>query len=105
MKKINSRITRGSGGLVSKYVKLMLVGFLFKKLKTKNLALPHLKTKVETIGEQLEPAEKTESNQKAKGSSIMKIGKIVMGALAGVTLIYAVKKVAAKNGWHRAQAQ
>ena len=54
---------------------------------------------------QLKPIEKSESNQKAKGSSTMKIGKIVIGALTGVTVLYAVKKLAAKNGWHRIQAQ
>ncbi len=39
MKRVNSRIARGSGGIVSKYAKLMLVGYLFKKLKFKNITL------------------------------------------------------------------
>ena len=98
MKKIKSRITRGSGGRVSKYAKLMLVGFLFKKLKTTNLALPKFKKEAQPVEKQLEPVEKSETSQKTMGSSINKISKIIMGALAGVTVIYAVKKLAAKNG-------
>jgi len=105
MKRLNSRLARGSGGIVSKYAKLMLVGYLFKKLKFKNITLSKSKKEVEAIEKEVEPVEKVESNKKARGSLIMKIGKIIMGALAGATIIYAVKKFAAKNCCQKIQVQ
>jgi hypothetical protein len=98
MKRINSRIARSSGGIVSKYAKLMLVGYLFKKLKAKNIALPKFE-------KEAEPVKKAESKEKARGSSIMGFGKVIVGVLAGATIIYAVKKFAAKNNWHKIQVQ
>jgi hypothetical protein len=90
MKRVNSRIARGSGGILGKYAKLMLVGYLFKKLKFKNITLSkHIK--------EVEPVGKAESNKKARGSLIMKIGTIIVGALVGATIIYAMKKFAAKK--------
>ena len=98
MKRINSRIARSSGGIVSKYAKLMLVGYLFKKLKVKNIAL----SKSE---KEAEPVEEGESKEKARGSLIMGIGKIIVGALAGATVIYAVKKFATKCTRHKISVQ
>ncbi len=97
MKKINSRIARSSGGIISKYAKLMLVGYLFKKLKAKNIALPKF--------EESKPVEKAESKEKAEGSLIVGVGKVILGVLAGATIIYAVKKFATKSSWHKVQVQ
>lgn len=105
MKKINSRIARGSGGMLSKYAKLMLVGYLFKKLKVKNIALSKLEEEVEPV-EEVESKEIVESNKKARGSSLIGgIGKVIVGALVGATIIYAVKKFAAKCNWRKIQVQ
>ena len=104
MKRINARIARGSGGIVSRYAKLMLVGYLFKKLKVKNITLPKFEKGAEPV-EIAESKEIVESNGKSRGSSILGIGKLVMGALAGATIICAVKKYATKNGWRKAQMQ
>lgn len=107
MKKINSRIARGSGGRISKYVKLMLVGYLFKRLKVTNISLPKFEKEAEPVEmetkpvKEAKPVEKVEPNEKARGSLIMVTGKIIMGALAGATVIYAVKKLAAKSNWHK----
>jgi len=104
MKRINARIARGSGGIVSRYAKLMLVGYLFKKLKVKNITLPKFEKEAEPV-EIAESKEITESNGKSRGSLILGIGKLVIGALAGATIIYAVKKYATKNSWCKAQMQ
>ena len=104
MKSINARIARGSGGKVSKYAKLMLVGYLFKKLKVKNITLPKFEKEAEPV-EIAESKVKAESNGKSRGSSRLGIGKLVMGALVGATIIYAVKKYATKNSWCKAQMQ
>lgn len=104
MKKINSRIARSSGGVVSKYAKLMLVGYLFKKLKVKNIALPKFEKEAEPV-EKVESKEIVESKETSRGSSIMGVGKVIMGVLAGATIIYAVKKFATKGSWHKIQVQ
>lgn len=98
MKRINARISQGNGGKVSKYVKLMLVGYLFKKLKVMNIRLQKSDKKVK-------PVEELESNEKLDGSSKKGVPKIIIGLLAGVTIIYAVKKLAGKGCWHKVQVQ
>jgi hypothetical protein len=98
MKRINARIARGSGGTVSKYVKLVLVGYLFKKLNAKNISLAKFR-------EEAKPVEESRSNKKVRGSSLKGVSKIIMGVLAGVTIIYALKKLAAKSSWHKVQVQ
>lgn len=98
MRKINSRIARGSGGIISKYAKLMLVGYLFKKLKVRNIAVSKLE-------EAIEPVEEVESKEKARGSAIAGIGKVIVGALAGAAIIFAVKKFAANCNRHKVQVQ
>lgn len=96
MKKINSRISRGEGGIIGKYAKLMLVGYLFKKLKSRNI-------KTSEVEEEVEPVEEKELIEAKKESSKIGIVKIIMGALAGATIIYAMKKHAAKKGWRKVQ--
>jgi hypothetical protein len=104
MRKINSRIARSSGGIISKYAKLMLVGYLFKKLKVKNIALSKFEKEVEPL-EEVESKEIVESKETARGSPIMGIGKVIAGVLAGATIIYAAKKIATKCRWHKIQVQ
>lgn len=93
MKKINSRIVSGSGGIVSKYIKLMLVGYLFKKLKTTNISLPKFE-------KEAEPVEEPKPEEKHTGSSALKIAEIIMGVAVGAVIIYAVRKYAAKSSRH-----
>jgi hypothetical protein len=91
MKKMNSRVSRSGGGMIGKYAKLMLVGYLFKKLKFRNI-------KAAEVEEEVEPVEEKELTEAKKESSKMGIVKIIMGALAGATIFYAMKKHAAKKG-------
>ena len=98
MKRVNSRIARGSGGIVGKYAKLMLVGYLFKKLRAKNMAVS--KSEIEA-----EPVEEVKSKEKTRGSSKMGFGKILLGALVGATIIYVAKKHVAKKHLHKIQVQ
>ncbi|HHV24332.1 MAG TPA: hypothetical protein GXX65_07280 [Methanosarcina sp.] len=90
MKKVKlARSSRGRGTL-SKYFKLALGAYLLSKLKS---------GKPQKEGE-MEPEEMIFNEpvevEAGRGSS-MKIGKIILGALAGATLIYAVKKRAVKK--------
>jgi hypothetical protein len=111
MKSINSRISRGRGGIISKSAKLMLVGYLFKKLKLTNVKSEKFEEKVEPVEiagpvEKLEPEEETALIEKGeRGSSRMRIAKIAVGALAGATLAYAMKKRAAKKREYKIQVE
>jgi hypothetical protein len=98
MKKIDSRVSRSSGGMMGKYAKLMLVGYLFKKFKIRNI-------KSSKLENEIEPVEENELLETKRGSLKMGIGKIIMGALAGATIIYAMRKYAAKKSWHKIQVQ
>lgn len=98
MRKINSRIARGSGGIMSKYAKLMLVGYLFKKLKTTNISLPKFE-------KEAEPVEEPKPEEKHTESSALTISEIIMGVAVGAAIIYAVRKYAAKSGLHEIQVQ
>jgi hypothetical protein len=98
MKRIIARITQGSGGMVSKYVKIMLVGYLFKKLNLKDITLNKL-------GKEAKKIEESETGENAREPLITKVGKIIMGVLAGVMIIFVVKKIAAKSRWHEVQVQ
>jgi hypothetical protein len=111
MKKINSRVSRSRGGIISKYAKLMLVGYLFKKLKLVNVKSEKFEEKVEPVKiaepvETVEPVEETALIEtEERGSSRMRIAKIAMGALAGATLVYAMKKRAAKKRAYKIQVE
>ena len=76
----------------------MLVGYLFKKLKVKNIAISKLE-------EAIEPEKEVESKEKASGSIIAGFGKVIVGALAGVAILFAMKKFAANCNWHKVQVQ
>jgi hypothetical protein len=101
MKKIKSDRSPGSKGILRKYAKLALGAYLLKKLKS---GKPEKELELE-----MEPEEEIISSKpvevEAGERSSMKIGKIVLGVLAGATLVYALKKLAAKTSWHEIQVE
>ena len=99
VKKMKSGRSSGIRGKMRKYAKLALGAYLLNKLKSG-------KTQKE-VG--VEPEEeiilsKAGEVEKGKGSS-MKIGKIILGVLAGATFIYAVKKRAAKKRGYKIEVE
>ena len=72
-----------------RYAKLALGAYLLNKLKS---GKSHKEVEVE-------PEEEIKSSEAGEGSSIMKFGKIILGVLAGATIMYAFKKHAAKKSW------
>jgi hypothetical protein len=89
MKNIKSGGSPKSRGTLRKYIKLALGAYLLNRLKS---GISHKEVEPE---EEMTLSE-AEGVETGKGSS-MKIGKIILGALAGATLIYAVKRRAAKK--------
>ena len=92
MKKIKSGKSQ-KGGIVRKYAKLALGTLLLKKLNS---------IKFE---KEVKPVEEVELIETERGASRMGIGKIIMGALAGATVIYAIKKYTAKKSGHKIEVQ
>ncbi len=95
MKKIKAGGSQKSKGTMHRYAKLALGAYLLKKLKSEK---SHKKVEAE-------PEEEIESREAGKGSSIMKFGKIILGVLAGATIIYAFKKHAAKKSGHKIEVE
>jgi hypothetical protein len=99
MKKMKSEGSPRSRGKMHKYAKLALGAYLLNKLKSG-------KTQKEV---KVEPEEEIILSKAGKvetgGGSSMKIGKIILGALAGATLIYTVKKHAAKRKGHKIEVE
>jgi hypothetical protein len=91
MKKIKSG--KSQKGIVRKYAKLALGTLLLKKLNS---------IKFE---KEVKPVEEVELIETESGASRMGIGKIIMGALAGATVIYAIKKYTAKKSGHKIEVQ
>lgn len=92
MKKMKSR----SRGTLRKYAKLALGAYLINQLKSEK---PE-----KEIGYEFEPEEEIILSEPAEVEAAhgpsMKIGKIVLGVLAGATIIYALKRQAAKKSGH-----
>jgi hypothetical protein len=93
MKKIKSGKSQKGAGIVRKYAKLALGTLLLKKLNS---------IKFE---KEVKPVEEVELIETESGASRMGIGKIIMGALAGATVIYAIKKYTAKKSGHKIEVQ
>lgn len=101
MKKMKSGRTPGTRGLAHKYIKLAIGAYLLNKLKSGRLE-KEIEAEVEPEEEAISEAEGVETGK--KGSS-MRIGKIILGGLAGATLLYAVKRRAAKKREHRIEVE
>lgn len=93
MNKIKSGKSQKGGGIVRKYAKLALGTLLLKKLNS---------IKFE---KKVKPVEEVELIETERGASRMGSGKIIMGALAGATVIYAIKKYTAKKSGHKIEVQ
>lgn len=91
MKKIKSG--KSQKGIVRKYAKLALGTLLLKKLNS---------IKFE---KEVKPVEEVELIETERGDSRIGIGKIIMGALAGATVVYAIKKYTAKKSGHKIEVQ
>jgi hypothetical protein len=50
---------------------------------------------------EIEETVETETGEKEKGSSMLKLDKIIMGAIVGVTAMYAIKKYRTKCCGHK----
>ncbi len=94
MKKIKAGGSQKSKGALHRYAKLALGAYLLNKLKS---GKSHKEVEVEP--EEIKPSEAGE------GSSIMKFGKIILGVLAGATIMYAFKKHAAKKAGHKLEVE
>jgi len=95
MKRMKSGGSSGKRGILHKYAKLALGAYILNKLKSGKL---EKEIKAELEPEEMISEEKIETG---KGRPSMGIGKIIMGALAGATLIYAVKRHTAKKRAHK----
>ncbi|WP_292390059.1 hypothetical protein [Methanosarcina sp. UBA5] len=96
MKKMKSGRSPGRKGILRKYAKLALGAYLLNKLRSGRLE--------KEVEAELEPEEMMLSEEEVetgKGRPSMRIGKIILGGLAGATLIYAVKRRAAKKRGHK----
>jgi hypothetical protein len=99
MKKMKSGRSPGIKGFFSKYAKLALGAYLVKKLKSEKPE-KEFETEMEPEEEVGEPAE-----VEALEGSPTKIGKIILGVLAGAAIVYVLKKQTAKKSWHQVQVE
>lgn len=97
MKRMKSGGSPGKRGILHKYAKLALGAYLLNKLRSGRVEKEE-EAEVEPEEMMLNEAEEVE---KGMGRPSMGIGKIIMGALAGATLIYAVKRHTAKKRAHK----
>lgn len=92
MKKLKSGVSPKGRGSIRKYIKLAAGAYLLNRLKSGRVG-KGVEAEVEPEEMILSEAEKAETG----GGSSMKIVKIILGGLAGATLIYALKRHAAKK--------
>lgn len=100
MKKMKPGRYPGSEGILRKYAKLALGAYLLNKLKSEK---PKKEIEVEVEPEEEIPEEEITLPVEAEkgGRSLMRIGEITLGVLAGAAIIYALKKHAAKKSGYR----
>ena len=101
MKKMKSVRTPGKKGILRKYAKLALGAYLLNKLRSGRLE-KEVEAELEPEEMMLSEAEKAE---KGRGRPSMKMGKVILGVLAGATLLYAVKRRAAKKKGHKIEVE
>lgn len=93
MKKMKSVKSPGKKGILRKYAKLALGAYLLNKLRSGGLE--------KEVEAELEPEEilfgEADEAEKGRGRPLMTMGKIILGVLAGATLLYAIKRRAAKK--------
>jgi hypothetical protein len=92
MKKLKSGGAPKGRGNMSKYIKLAVGAYLLDRFKSGKVE-KEIKTEIKPEEMIMSKAVKVKTG---KGSS-MGIGKMIFGALAGATLVYALKKRAAKK--------
>jgi hypothetical protein len=97
MKNMKSGGSLRSKGILRKYAKLALGAYLLKKLKPEK-SEKEMKFEVEPE-EEIIPSGAVEVKE-GRGS-LMKIGKITLGVLAGAAIVYALKKQVAKKSGYR----
>ncbi len=94
MKKIKTVGYQKGKGLMLKYAKLVLGTFLLNKFKSD-------KSQKKTE----EKSEKIEASEAGEGSSLMAFGTIILGVLAGATILYAFKKYAADKKRYQTEVE
>ncbi len=94
MKKIKAVGYQKGKGLLFKYAKLALGTFLLNKLKSDK---SHKKAE--------DKSEEIEASEAGEGSSLTAFGTIILGVLAGATILYAFKKYAADKRGHQIEVE
>ena len=96
MKNIKPGRPLKSGGIINKYGKLVLGAYLLEKLKSE-------KSEKEAVPKM--ELEEVKLNETGGGSSMKKLGKVVMGMLVGATAIYALNKYSTKKNGYKIKVQ
>ncbi len=100
MNKLKSGGAPKGRGSMRKYIKLAAGAYLLNRLKSGRVE--------KEVGAEVEPEEMilggVEEAKTGRGPS-MRIGKIILGGLAGATLIYALKRHAAKKRRHNIEVE
>lgn len=100
VKKMKSGRSPGSKGILRKYAKLALGAYLLNKLKSEK-SEKEMEVEIEPEEFGIEPEKEIIPSEpvevKEGGGSLMRIGKITLGVLAGAAIIYALKKQATKK--------
>jgi hypothetical protein len=94
MKKIKTVGYQKGKGLMLKYAKLVLGTFLLNKFKSDKS-----QKKTEEKSEEIEASEADE------GSSLTAFGTIILGVLAGATILYAFRKYADDKRGHQIEVE
>jgi hypothetical protein len=94
MKKIKTVGYQKGKGLMFKYAKLVLGTFILNKFKSDKS-----QKKAEDKSEEIEASDADE------GSSITAFGTMVLGVLAGATILYAFRKYAADKREHQIEVE
>lgn len=101
MKKMKSGGSPGKRGILRKYAKLAIGAYLLNKLRS-GILEKEVEPEVEPEEMMLSEAEEAETGE---GRPSMRMGKIILAGLAGATLLYAVKKRAAKKIGHKIEVE
>ncbi len=107
---------------IKRYVKLLISAYLMKKIKTvgyqkgKGLMLKYAKLVLGTVllnkfksekshKKAEEKSEEIEASEADEGSSLTAFGTIILGVLAGATILYAFRKYAADKRGHQIEVE
>lgn len=102
MNKMKSGRAPGTRGIARKYIKLAIGAYLLNRLRA---GILEKEVEPEVEPEEMMLSEAEEEVETGAGRNSMRIGKIILGGLAGATLLYAVKRRAARNRGHKIEVE